>query len=367
MNILYLANHLNIGGITSYCLTLACGMKKKGHNVYIASSGGQLKDAFTDEGINFIPIPIKTKKEISPKILASMFKLKKADKNFDFDIVHSNSRTTQVLANLLCKKCSIAHVSTAHGFFKKRILRKIFPGWGMKVIAVSAQVRDHLVCDFKVSDGNITVIHNGIDVDRYRVQGTNYREKKKEELGLSKGPVVGIIARLSDVKGHIYLLKAMKLVLEKFPHSQLLIVGEGRMRTTLVNLAKGLKISNSVFFKPSVAKTEEILPVIDVFVLPSLREGLGLALIEAMAMGLGVIGSKAGGIPALVTPELNGLLVEAKDPDQLAKSIIRLLEDEKLRSQLGANARAFISSNFSCAEMINKTEQVYLECAKLKH
>jgi len=78
MNILYLVNHLNIGGITSYVLSLAAGLKKKGHNVYVASSGGELLPKFISAGVIFIPIPIKTKKEVSPKILASMFTLKKS-------------------------------------------------------------------------------------------------------------------------------------------------------------------------------------------------------------------------------------------------------------------------------------------------
>lgn len=118
MNILYLTNHLNVGGITSYVLTLAKGIKQKGHNVYIASSGGEVLSRFIEEGIIYLPIPIKTKSEISPKILVSMFKLSEAVRENRIDIVHSHSRTTQVLGCLLSRKTGAKHISTCHGFFK---------------------------------------------------------------------------------------------------------------------------------------------------------------------------------------------------------------------------------------------------------
>src|SRR3989338_1268327 len=98
MNILFLINHLNIGGITSYCLTLAAGLKKRGHNIYVASSAGELLPRFIAEGIKFINF-LKSNR---------------------IDILHANSRTTQILGCLLSRKTNIPYISTCHGFFKKR-------------------------------------------------------------------------------------------------------------------------------------------------------------------------------------------------------------------------------------------------------
>jgi len=366
MNILYLTNHLNIGGITSYVLTLSTGLKKRGHNIYVASSHGQLFSRFTQEGINYVSIPIKTKKEVSPKILASMFKLLYAVKQYNIDIVHSNSRTTGVLGCLLSRRTGIPHVSTCHGFFKKRLLRKLFPCWGQKTIAISEQVKEHLIKDFSIDEERIKVIHNGIDVEKYAIRNTQYAIRKRKELGLGDGPVVGIVARLSDVKGHTYLIQAMKNVLESMPQAQLLIVGEGKKKQELVKLVNALEIQKNIFFIPSVTETTEVLSIMDIFVLPSLKEGLGLSLMEAMASGLAVIGSDVGGIKSLIQDGNNGLLVKPADSVSLSGGILELLGNAKKREYFGNNARDFISKNFSQEEMVTQTERVYLECASLK-
>jgi len=362
MNILFLTNHLNIGGITSYVLSLATGLKKRGHNIYIASSGGSLLPKFIEQGMVYIPIPIKTKQEISPKIIISKMKLSKAVKKYGIDIVHSNSRTTQVLGCLLSRSVKIAHISTCHGFFKKRFLRRTFPCWGQKVVAISGQVKEHLIRDFRVDQKDIEVINNGIDLTKFQMPNPKSQMESKKKLGLSEGPVVGIVARLSDVKGHIYLIEAMREVLGRIPKAQLLIVGEGKMKKELVKSIKNLKIEKSAFFIPEVSDTKEVLSAMDIFVMPSLKEGLGLALMEAMASGLAVIGSNIGGIKSLIKNGDNGLLVEPTDVLGLTGAITELLQNPAKAESLGRAAQGFIKENFSQEKMVLETERVYLEC-----
>lgn len=367
MNILHITNHLDIGGITSYVLTLTRGLKQKGHNLFIASSAGRLLSKFAEQGIIYIPIPIRTKSEISPKILASAFKLTKAIKQNKIDIVHSHSRTTGVVACLLNIATSVEYVSTCHGFFKPRLSRRIFPCWGRKVIAISESVKNHLVEDFKVSEQKIKVIHNGIDLDNFRIADSIAVIDIKNKFGLKGGPVVGIIARLSDVKGHIYLIKAMSAVLNEYPEAELLIVGDGKMKKRLVELSKDLGIEKSVVFAPSVIDCAQVLSAMDIFVMPSLKEGLGLSLMEAMAGGLAVIGSDVGGIRSLIRNGDNGLLVEPADTADLSLKILSLLQNPAQREFLGKNARIFINQNFSKEKMISQTEKVYLECLNGKY
>lgn len=360
MNILFIANHLNTGGITSYLLTLAAGLKERGHNVYIASSGGSKLNYFSERGINFIPIPIRTKNELSPKIIYSAFKLRGIIKDNNIGVIHSHSRTTQVLASLLSKLTGARHIFTCHGYFKRRLLRRIFPCWGDKIIAISQQVKEHLINDFKAGESDIIVVHNGIDIRRFVGQGAGRKAEKKKELGLGPGPVVGIVARLSDVKGHSYLIKAFKEVAEKFSDAQLLIAGEGNMKEELLSLARRLRIEGKVYFIPEVEDTRCVLAAIDVFVMPSLKEGLGLALMEAEAMGLAVVGSDIGGIKTLIEHGKSGLLVSPADPGGLALAITELLQNPKQAEQFGKEAAAFIKENFSDAKMVSETEKVYL-------
>ena len=365
MNILYISNHLNVGGITSYLLTLAAGIKSKGHKVFIASSGGELLSEFRERGIVYFHIPILTKQEASPKILVSMFKLTELIKKNNIELVHTNSRTTQALGCLLEKYYGLTHVSTCHGFFKRSLHRKIFPYWGQKVIAISEQVKEHLLKDFNVEESDIRVIHNGIDVEHFRSSALKERLEMKKALGLTQAGVVGIVARLSDVKGHIYLIEAMKLVLEKFADAQLLIVGEGKEKDNLARLVNKLDISKNISFLPEVKDTREVLMAMDVFVMPSLKEGLGLALMEAMAAGLPVVGSNIGGIKTLIEDGVRGLLVEPGDFLGLSEAILELLQDPAKKELFGKQAQEFIAKDFSQEKMVSETERMYLECLGL--
>ncbi|MFH1355269.1 MAG: glycosyltransferase family 4 protein [Candidatus Omnitrophota bacterium] len=367
MNILFLSNHLNVGGITSYLLTLSNGLIKRGHNLYVASSAGELLPKFTKSGVNFIRIPIRTKNEISPKIIASACKLKSVIRREKIDLVHSHSRTTQVLGVLLHKFCALPHISTCHGFFKVRFSRRLFPCWGQKVIAISESVRNHLIVDFKVSERDIIVIHNGIDLERFSGAGIQERAEKKREFGLGDGPVVGIVARLADIKGHLYLIRAMKQVLERLPDVQLLIVGEGRMHKKLIDLNKALGIEDSVKFIPRLSDTRDAFSVIDIFAMPSLKEGLGLSIMEAMASGLPVVACAVGGITSLINNQVNGLLVEPANVDQLAKALLELLTDSPRAKSLGLAASDFVRKNFSQEKMAELTERVYTKCLNLKN
>lgn len=370
MNILYLINHLNIGGITSYSLALSRGIIRRGHRVYVASSGGEMLSEFIKEGALYIHIPINTKQEVGPKIMLCMFKLLPVIKKNNIDLIHSNSRTTQVLGSLLSIFTGTPHISTCHGFFKKRFFRRIFPCWGKKTIAISEPVKEHLCVDFKVRPENIAVIHNGIDTCRFAFEKDTLQARRavnRKVFGLNTNDfVVGIIARLSGVKGHVYLIRAMQTVIDKYPQAKLLIVGEGKMKDELLKLSRNLGIKNKVFLRTEACDTASVLSSIDIFVMPSLKEGLGLALMEAMAFGLAVIGSNVGGIKSLIQDGHSGLLAEPGNIEQLSAAIIDLLNDAKKREFLGNNARDYITKNFSQEKMVLETEKAYLECLSAK-
>ena len=350
MNILFIANHLNVGGVTSYLYTLSGGLKQKGHNIYLASSGGELTEKFITSGIKHISVPLMTKNELSPKIIFSYFKLKKEVKKLNLDLVHSNSRTTQVLGNLLSRVFNIPHVFTCHGFFRPKLSRRLFPYWGQAVIAISREVKEHLIADLKLDAKNISVINNGIDTGNFG--DFSARDNLRKDLGINDASLVGIIARLSDVKGHIYLIRAMRKVMS----------GEGEMKNAWIKEVDALAIKENVLFIPEAGNTRDMLAAMDVFVMPSLQEGLGLALMEAMAQGLAVVGSAVGGIKTLIQDRVNGLLVGPADVEGLAQAVVELLKDSKLRQDLGIKARKFITDNFSKERMVDQTQKVYKRC-----
>ncbi|MFA5362678.1 MAG: glycosyltransferase family 4 protein [Candidatus Omnitrophota bacterium] len=365
MNILFLTTHLNIGGISSYILSLSAGLRKRGHSLFVASSGGELEGSLQAEGVICLRIPINTKSEINlPKLIRSCRILRPFIAEHTIGLLHSHTRVTQVLGCLAGRYSRIPHVSTCHGFFKNRLSRRMFPCWGERVIAVSGSVQEHLAHDFCLDVKMIRLVYNGIDADRFAPCAALSPEKKTEKkkaAGLPESPVVGIVARLSDVKGHRFLIEAMSIAVKKIPAAHLLIVGDGKMRADLKSLVASLGIQKNVSFVPSVQDTVTLLSCMDVFVMPSLKEGLGLSLMEAMACGLPVIGSDIGGIRNLIRDHENGLLVNPEDSHALSEAILVLLADKVKAALLGKNAKDFINREFSLEKMAEQTEAVYRE------
>lgn len=355
MRILYLAKHLDAGGITTYILSLASGMKTMGHDVHVASSGGEKEGVFQSKGVILAAMPLDTKFEAGLAVGRSFFKLASYIRENKIELVHSNTRVTQVLGCLLEHHNGTPHVTTCHGFFKRRLARLVFPCWGKKVIAVSEAVREHLVRDLRADPGRVVVIHNGID-SAYFAAGL------KKDFGLGPGPVIGIVARLSDIKGHRYLIQAMPAVLARFPSAKLLIVGDGKLKENLLELSERMGLGENVSFVPALEDTRQALCAMDIFVLPSLEEGLGLSLMEAMAAGLAVIGSDIGGIRDLIRHGDNGILVPRKDSRALSQAILGLLADREKMERFGRNAAVFIREDFSVQKMVEGTEEVYKSC-----
>ena len=361
MNILLITTHLKPGGISHYIVSLAKSLKEKGHNVYVASAKGDFTEILNDSKVEHIELNILTKSEISPKILFLILKIKKIVKEKNIQIIHAQTRVTQVLSFLLSKLTAVPYISTCHGFFRPHLFRRIFPLWGKKVIAISEAVRLHLISDMRIKEGSIRLVHNGIDCDKFFVKDLHKINEFKEKNGIKNGPVVGILARLSTVKGHKYLIEAFKEVMEHIPTAQLLIVGDGKIKDELVGLSRNLNIEENVFFVSSVLDISLVLSAMDVFVMPSLQEGLGLAIMQAQAAGLAVIGSSVGGINTLIKDRQTGILIPPAGVGDISKSIILLLTDKDLSKRLGENARRNIKENFSLEKMTSQTEKVYNE------
>ncbi|MDP1853337.1 MAG: glycosyltransferase family 4 protein [Candidatus Omnitrophota bacterium] len=358
MNILILATHLNFGGIASYVLNLARELKKNGHNVFVGSSGGDLEKELLNLGIVHLGLNIRTKSELSPKILFSFFKLKKLIRENSIQLIHAQTRVTQVLAYLLSKSLGIPYLATCHGYFKARFSRRVFACWGEKVIAISEAVKKHLVDDFKVSNEKVRLVYNGIKIGPR--QEFNRKDLRKK-LGLKDAPVVGIVARLSPVKGHKYLIEAMRYVVNTKPQAQLLIVGDGPSKEALSALTEKLNLKENIIFLRPRQNLEELFALMDVYVSPSLQEGLGLAILEAQANYVPVVAFATGGIKDIIRHEINGLLVRSFVIKELAGAILKLILDEELARRLKKEAYNFVAENFSVETMAEKTLDVYRE------
>ncbi|NQT32572.1 MAG: glycosyltransferase family 4 protein [Candidatus Omnitrophica bacterium] len=363
MKILLLTTHLNTGGIGVYTVGLARYLKKEGIDVTVSSSGGDLEGILAEEGVPFVRTDIKTKSEFGPKVWKALPRLNKLITEGSFDLVHAQTRVAQVLSDFSCRTTGVPFVSTCHGFFKhKRLSRKVFPCWGEKVIAISESVSRHLTEDFGVPFEKIAMIHNGIELDKYVELSQEKDPLLMQEISLPEGvTVIGSIGRLSSVKGFEYLVAAFERVLHENTNVALLIIGEGPEKDALERQIKKSGIEGKTFLIPESTQLKKHLSLFDIFCLPSVNEGLGLSIMEAMAAGRACIASEVGGLPELITDNVTGVLVPPGKPYALSRAILNLAGDPDLRQRLGAAAREKALKSFSIKNSVRATVEVYKE------
>ncbi len=361
MKVLQVTTHVNIGGIANYILTLSEALKAKCVEIVVASGGGNLEDEFKSRGLSHLFLDIKTKFEFGPKVIMAIFALAKIIKEEGIDIVHAHTRVSQVAAFFACRMTKVPYVTTCHGYFKVRS-RKVFDTWGDRVIAISDAVAAHLEDDLGVERSRVKTIYSGVDPQRFSHE---YSEPEKaaikKGLGLRDGPVIGTVGRLSQVKGQRYLVQAMARVIDKDKNAQCLIVGDGEERLALENLARASGIRDSVFFISSSIDTAKFLSIMDIFVFPSVKEGLGIALLEAMAASKACVASDIGGIKDIVNTPSCGVLVGVGDVKAMSDAIVKLIGDKKLMKEIGQNSRIRVRENFSLDAMAGKIIDLYGE------
>ncbi len=357
MNVLLLTNHLRTGGITRYVLNLSCGLKKRGHKVFVAASSDESRKILDDNGISFLKLSLKTKSILSPRIFSAFLGLKKIIEQEDINIIHAQTRVTQFLAFVLSKAVNKPYISTFHGFYRPHAVRKLVPCLGDLTIAVSRAVGRHVVDDFNLNAENLRVIYNAISPD-----GTN---SANAEYSRFKGnPTLSIVARLSAEKGHGLLFSAFKRLIKQYPQARLLVVGSGKQEQELKDWVRRENLAEQIIFLGNVSNLPALFRITDISVLPSTQEGLGFSILEAQISNVPVVASRVGGIVEVIEDKQTGILFSPGETDSLYEGIKMLIEDEHLRLNIIANAQKQIKQKFTLDTMAVEVEEVYKQVVK---
>ena len=226
------------------------------------------------------------------------------------------------------------------------------------MVAVSEDVKRFVVGATGVSEERVRVVHNGIEVQPS--VSPEARRRAREELGLTAThPIVTLVGSLYEVKGHRYLLEAVPRILKVHPSAVFLIAGRGDCETALRAQARDLGIEARARFLGLRQDVPVLLDLCDVFVQPSLSEGLSIAILEAMAAGKPVVTTRVGGNPELVVEGETGLLVEPANAPALADAVIRVLADPAAARRLGQSGLERVRSRFSMTRMVREYEAIY--------
>jgi glycosyltransferase involved in cell wall biosynthesis len=367
VKILHLTTHLNRGGISKYIQSVGEALHAKGHEILVASSGGEMEDEFRDGGIKLKTFPIRTKSELSPKIYQALPAMIRWVREEQIDLIHAHTRITQVMAAWIQWITKIPFITTCHGFYKRRLGRRVLPAWGNHVVAISEPVASHLRDTFHVPAEKIRVVYNGVDLRGLvsRFFNCKPREVRREYKIPEDAYVVGTTARLVPDKGHEYLIRAVKHLESRAPDLNLLIVGDGRYRKHLESLTKELRLTRRVRFAGNLKDVSRPLAAMDVFVLSAIwREGFGLSIVEAMACQKPVIVTNIWALNTLIQNKVNGILVEPRNVEDLAGAIWLLHENRSFREGIGQAGRVTAEQRFSLDRMVDELEDVYEEALK---
>lgn len=278
------------------------------------------------------------------------------------DLVHAHLYHANLYARFAAKKAGVPSVITVHNTYAKRKWHRQLLNWYLarstaKIIAVSdAAKRDILRYD-RIPASKVVTILNGIELARSRSPLSKTQARDKLDIAHDKLVLVSV-GRLVEQKGHSFLLQAVAHLRQAWPQIHLLLVGDGVQHRRLEALAETLQIQQHVTFLGTRTDVADILKAADVYVMPSLWEGLALALLEGMAAGLPILATRVGGAPDVLESDMYGLLVEPGHALLLAQKLASLLSNpEQMRTlSIAATQRA---NDFDATKMVAAISNVY--------
>lgn len=309
-----------------------------------------------------------------PRMLVELAKVLRRQR---YHLVHTHKPKDNVLGVIAGKYAGIpAYVRTIHGCpepftglenVRMRALESvdalITKHLVTKVIMVSENLSQLLGGTYTA--GQMTLIHNGIDSESVRVNVERSRIRSDWKVS-DAFPLIGVIGRLTRIKGQDILLRAIAHIHRSNRTLKVVVIGEGPERTRLQELAITLGIENATIFAGHRNDVYDCINAIDIFVLPSLHEGLPMVLLEAMALGSPVIASRVGGVPEVIEHRNNGLLFSAGSDQELAENLLLLLGNRELAVRLGEEGRKRVRAQFNAEIMARHTAQVYQWVAQVK-
>ncbi|MBU1203311.1 glycosyltransferase family 4 protein [Patescibacteria group bacterium] len=382
--ILYLVTQTKWGGAQKYVLQMA-GYFKKHNEIHIAHGKSSTDDQrFLNSAkkldIKTIELPYLVRNIDLSKDYLAMIDIYKLLNKEQYEIIHLNSSKTGLLGALAARlyasnpiNTKIRVVYTAHGFVfneplsktRKKLYRfseKFSTAIQNVIITVSDYDKASAIENKITPDAKMITIHNGLDFDKY-----NFYEKKEALKKLSLNPdkkYFGTIASFYPTKGYQYLIEAIKMLLAKdspiIKNYNWALIGDGPEMENIKKLAKDQGVENYIKFLGQIDNAYKYLPAFDIFVLPSVKEGLPFTILEAGLAQVPTIASRVGGISEIITDQKTGLLVSPADPLSLVESMEKMSSDNELANNIAHQNYQNIKNNFNLTNTLEKTEKIYL-------
>jgi lipopolysaccharide heptosyltransferase II len=356
MKILQILPELNVGGVETGTLDLSQQLIKLGHKVVVVSGGGVLVADLESVGAKHYRLPVNKKNVlIMPRMVLALARIIRKE---EIEIVHARSRVPGWIAYFACLITKTIFITTCHGYYTRHPFSYVM-GWAKRVIVISNIIARHMIDDFGVPFERIRLIPRSVDLERFKFKLPDSR--RRQEFN------VGIVGRLTPIKGHLCFIKAMARVSRVIPRIKIWIVGDAPQsklayKEQVQLLVKRLGLWHCTEFLGTQKEIPAVLENLDLLVLATTtHEAFGRVIIEAQASGVPVVATRVGGVVDIAEDEKTGLLVHPDDPEDMARAIIRIYKDPQLCQKLAVAAYAKVKEKYTLEKMTQATLSVYEE------
>ncbi|MFU0799169.1 MAG: glycosyltransferase family 4 protein [Xylanivirga thermophila] len=354
------------GGMVKHFLSLSRGLKSKDARVIaLCTPEDRLMEELSNSGIECIPFFVPEDMGVS-SVKRSTQKLTNIIKKYNPDILHVHGFKASIIGRRAAQRIGgISVLYTVHNFLP------FSGGWKLKmarflehrlykdtcaIITVSDSLSRYMIQEMGLPSTKMHVVYNGIDT----VQTID--SDLRDEMGISNSTlVVGTTSRLIPAKGIDYLLDAIPMVLDKYDDIKFIIIGDGPEEDRLKARAHGISDTH-IIFTGYVENIEDYYGIMDIFVLPTLSEGLGISVLEAMSFGIPVIASYVGGIPEIINHRQTGYLIPPANKMEIGLAILNMIDHPDMRERLGKSGKENVEKNFKLETMIDQTWRIMSEC-----
>jgi glycosyltransferase involved in cell wall biosynthesis len=357
--VLLLVRELNVGGCERDLAKIAAHLDTSRFTPHVGCfiAKGMRFDELKARGIPVIQLPVTSFSP--PRFLAGARVMRRYIRDHRIQLVHAFDVPTTLFGVPVARACGIpgiaAQLSYRNHLYSRRDLSllKLVDHISTKIVVNSKEIGRHLVEELHVSPDLIYLCYNGVETGIFHPRGRIHLP----QLSGAK-IVIGILCVLREEKGLAVLVEAFSRIRAEHDAMKLVIVGQGPMRAKLESLREKLGLQNDMILAPETSEVPAWMRSIDIFVLPSTSESFSNSLLEAMACGCCVIGSRVGGTPELISDE-SGLLFEAGDVDGLVACLKRVIHDEPLRQRMADAAAHRAAHEFSIERAVQVTQDLY--------
>lgn len=356
MKILQMLPSLEVGGVERGVIDLARGMKLRGHQAPVMSSGGSLVAELSKMGVPHYQFPVHKKSLSSLSLIPKIVEIIRRER---IDAVHARSRIPAWLGYIAARRANVPFITTCHGYYSTHLFSTVM-GWGNPLIVPSNVIGRHMIEDFGTSPETIRLIPRGVDLGQFKYSLARFEKPSKLLRVIHVG-------RFSPIKGQVEFLKAVHLARSRFSGFEVWLVGSeggGKTKYTkkIEETIRQLGLETTVKMVGPSRDIPGLMSEADLLVMSTIvPEAFGRVIIEAGAVGVPVVSTRVGGVVDIIQHEENGLLVSPGNPSEMADAMLDLLTDRVKAKRFAENLRAKVENEFTVERMVDSTIEVYKE------